>query len=396
MHLMIYGLILALHGKFGIKILTVAAHNDPENIMLNRLNPDFWEGKRVFLTGHTGFKGAWLAYWLIGLGAEVTGYSLAPKTFPALYELLKLDEMMVSVFGDICDSAKLRAEIEKARPEVVLHLAAQPIVSVGYEAPVKTFETNVMGVVYLLEICREMSEKLPILIISSDKCYSNNDEGKAFTIKDALGGHDPYSASKAGTEIVVGAYRSSYFQGPDGPVLSSARAGNVIGGGDWSINRLLPDGVRAFSGGLPLVLRNPRSIRPWQHVVEPLYGYLLLVQAMVSDRGYSQAWNFGPSSRNERSVGQLARYFAKAWGAEAKLALMQGSQNWKEATTLNLDCSETKEKLNWQPVLDFDTTVEWTAKWYRECYSDMSKEGIRMRTKFQIDEYIKLQSEHAD
>jgi CDP-glucose 4,6-dehydratase len=363
--------------------------------MLAGLNPDFWKGKKVFLTGHTGFKGAWLAYWLIGLGAKVTGYALAPSTFPSMYDLLKLDEMMDSVFGDIRDSVKLRAELEKAQPEVVLHLAAQPIVSVGYEAPAETFETNIMGVVHLLDICREMSEKLSILIISSDKCYSNNDEGKAFTINDALGGNDPYSASKAGTEIVVGAYRSSYFLGPNGPVISSARAGNVIGGGDWSVNRLLPDGARAFSAGCPLVLRNPESIRPWQHVIEPLYGYLLLVQAMVSDRSYSQAWNFGPSIQNERSVGQIAQLFAQAWGDDAKIELLQGSQNWKEAMTLNLDCSETNDKLNWRPVLDFETTIEWTANWYKDFYFDMSKEGIRTQTKFQIDEYVKLQSEYA-
>lgn len=361
--------------------------------MLGRLDPDFWYGKRVFLTGHTGFKGAWLAFWLVGMGAKVTGYALAPATSPALYDLLGLDQLMDNVTGDIRNAEKMRAAIERARPEVILHLAAQPIVSVGYEAPVETFETNVMGVVHLLDACRDLQGRVPILIISSDKCYRNNDQGHAFHVDDPLGGHDPYSASKAGTEIVVGAYGSSFFKDADGPVVASARAGNVIGGGDWSVNRLLPDGARAFSAGSPLALRNPLATRPWQHVVEPLYGYLVLVQAMIADRTFGRAWNFGPNDRNHEAVGPLAKLFAAAWGLEAEVKISQNTQNWKEAATLDLDCSETNERLAWKPVLDLQTTVDWTARWYRDTYADMSTEAVRRRTQAQIDDYVRLQAD---
>lgn len=361
--------------------------------MLGRLDPDFWYGKRVFLTGHTGFKGAWLAYWLAGMGAKVTGYALGPTTFPSLYHLLGLDQLVDSVMGNICDPVKLRAALERTRPEVVLHLAAQSIVSDGYRAPAETFETNVMGVVHLLDVCRYLQGNIPILIISSDKCYRNNDEGYAFCVNDPLGGHDPYSASKAGTEIVVGAYGASYFKDAAGPILASARAGNVVGGGDWSVDRLLPDGARAFSAGSALALRNPLATRPWQHVVEPLYGYLVLVQAMISDRNFGRAWNFGPNNRNHEAVGTLAKLFAASWGADAKVEISQNTQNWKEAATLDLDCSETNERLAWRPVLDLQAMVDWTAQWYRDTYTDMSTEAVRLRTQAQIDDYVRLQAD---
>ncbi|MEL7282569.1 MAG: CDP-glucose 4,6-dehydratase [Pseudomonadota bacterium] len=361
--------------------------------MLGRLDPNFWQDKRVFLTGHTGFKGAWLAYWLVGMGAKVTGYALAPATSPALYDLLGLDQLMDSIIGDIRNATDVRAALESARPEVVLHLAAQPIVSVGYEAPVETFETNVMGVVHLLDACRDLNGQVPVLIISSDKCYRNNDDGHAFHVNDPLGGHDPYSASKAGTEIVVGAYGASYFKDADGPILASARAGNVVGGGDWSLNRLLPDGARAFAAGTPLVLRNPLATRPWQHVVEPLYGYLVLVQAMIADRKFARAWNFGPNDRNHEAVGPLAELFATAWGPNAAVQISQNTQNWKEAATLDLDCTETFERLAWKPVLDLQATVDWTAQWYRDTYSDMSTGAVRVRTQAQIDDYVQLQAD---
>ena len=361
--------------------------------MLGRLDPDFWHGKRVFLTGHTGFKGAWLAYWLVGMGAKVTGYALAPTTSPSLYDLLGLDQLIDSVMGDIRNAKKMRAEIERVRPEIVLHLAAQPIVSIGYEAPAETFETNIMGVVHLLDACRHLQGNVPVLIISSDKCYRNNDDGHAFRVDDPLGGHDPYSASKAGTEIVVGAYGTSYFKDAAGPVLASARAGNVVGGGDWSVNRLLPDGARAFSAGSALALRNPLATRPWQHVVEPLYGYLVLVQAMTVDRNFGRAWNFGPNDRNHEAVGPLAKLFAAAWGADAEVEINQNTQNWKEATTLDLDCSETNECLDWMPVLDLQATVDWTAQWYRDTYTDMSMEAVRLRTEAQVNDYVQLQAD---
>lgn len=360
--------------------------------MLGCLDPDFWRGKRVFLTGHTGFKGAWLAYWLIGLGAKVTGYALTPATSPALFELLKLDELVENIFGDIRDAKKLRASIEHVSPEIVLHLAAQPIVSVGYNSPTETFETNVMGVVHLLDACRHLRGQVPILIISSDKCYRNNDEGRAFRVDDPLGGCDPCSASKAGTEIVIGAYGASFFRTAYGPILASARAGNVIGGGDWSVNRLIPDGARAFSMSNPLSLRNPFATRPWQHVLEPLYGYLVLIQAMTVNRDFGRAWNFGPNNRNHEAVGKIAKLFANSWGPDAEVKIAQNSQDWKEAATLDLDCSETNEQLGWKPLLDLQATVEWTAKWYRASYADMSSNAVKRLTQTQINNYVRLQA----
>lgn len=362
---------------------------------MRTIDRSYWKGRRVFLTGHTGFKGAWLAFWLHEMGAEVTGFSLAPETTPSLFELLDLKRLITSVIGDIRDARSLRDAMAKARPDVVLHLAAQPIVSTGYSDPVGTFATNVMGVVNLLEICRERGGDLNVLVISSDKCYRNNDSGRAFHVDDPLGGHDPYSASKAGTEIVVGAYRSSYFKGPDGPALASARAGNVVGGGDWSLNRLLPDGARAFSKGEPLVLRNPLATRPWQHVVEPLYGYLLLVEAMGRDRAFASPWNFGPSDRNHESVGTLAIGFANAWGEDAQIEISTDEQDWKEAATLDIDCRDTQEKLAWVPVLDLGQTVSWTADWYRAAYADPTPDAVRALTKKQIDQYVQLQANRS-
>ena len=363
--------------------------------MSGKLDPEFWNGKRVFLTGHTGFKGSWLTYWLVGMGAQVTGYSLAPTTTPALYDLLGLDMLMNSIIDDIRNPVNLREAMEQARPEVVLHLAAQPIVSAGYKDPAGTFATNVMGVVHLLDVCRDLVGKVPVLIISSDKCYRNNDEGRAFQVNDPLGGNDPYSASKAGTEIVAGSYGASYFTATDGPMLATARAGNVVGGGDRSVNRLLPDGARAFSAGLPLTLRNPLATRPWQHVVEPLYGYLVLVQAMTADRNFARPWNFGPSDRNHQAVGPLAQAFANAWGPTAQIEASQDVQNWKEAATLDLDCSETNERLAWEPLLDLQTTVNWTAQWYRDTYVDNTTEAVRARTQAQIDDYVRLQADRT-
>jgi len=363
--------------------------------MHSHVDPTFWRGKRVFLTGHTGFKGAWLGFWLSEMGAEVTGFSLAPETDPALFELLALDQLVTSVIGDIRDPDALRGAMVAAKPEIVLHLAAQPIVSTGYRDPAGTFATNVMGVVNLLETCREIDDDLAILVISSDKCYRNNDEGRAFRVGDPLGGRDPYSASKAGTEIVVGAYASSFFDTPDGSVLATARAGNVVGGGDWSLDRLLPDGARAFSRGEPLVLRNPLATRPWQHVVEPLYGYLMLVEAMVRDRAFSGPWNFGPSDRNHQAVGTLTELFAEAWGDGARVEISTDKQDWKEAATLALDCTDTNETLGWWPMLDLKSTVGWTANWYRAAYADPSAEAVRALTRAQIESYVRLQSDRS-
>ena len=252
-----------------------------------------------------------------------------------------------------------------------------------------------MGTVNLLDACRDLQGSVAILIISSDKCYQNNDEGRPFRVSDPLGGKDPYSASKAGTEIVVGAYSSSFFSDPHGPVLASARAGNVVGGGDWSKDRLLPDGARAFAAGTPLFLRNPLATRPWQHVIEPLHGYMLLVEALLEDRRFAGPWNFGPLDRNNQSVGEIARAFASAWGGGATVEVSKNNQDWIEAKKLDLDCSKTNEQLGWWPLLDLETTVAWTADWYRNSYSSPSPASVRAITQDQIENYLRFQTSRS-
>ncbi|WP_366140457.1 CDP-glucose 4,6-dehydratase [uncultured Tateyamaria sp.] len=360
-----------------------------------RVTPAFWKGKRVFLTGHTGFKGAWLAHWLISMGAEVTGYARAPNTDPALFDALELSDRLDHHVGDIRDADTFRTILLQSRPNVVLHLAAQPIVSEGYADPTGTFETNVMGVVHLLEACRALENPAQVLVISSDKCYRNDNSGRAFAIDDPLGGHDPYSASKAGTEIVVGAYAASFFA-KGGPVqLASARAGNVVGGGDWSLNRLVPDGARCFSTGVPLVLRNPLATRPWQHVLEPLHGYLSLVEAMALDHSFARPWNFGPVINTHESVGRVAELMVGAWGANARIEITTNAQDWEEAKTLDIDSSVTLDKLRWAPVLDLATTIDWTVAWYRAFYGAPDSAAVRAVTQTQIDDYVALQSRRS-
>lgn len=356
--------------------------------MKGRLDPSFWRDRRVFLTGHTGFKGSWLSCWLNEMGADVTGFALPPDTNPSLFRLLQLDQMISSKIGDIRAPKSLREAMVNAKPEVVFHLAAQPIVSTSFLDPVGTLETNMMGTAHLLEVCRELGGDLIIIVVSSDKCYRNDDSGQAFRVNDPLGGNDPYSASKAGTEIIAAAYSSSFFAAQDGPVLASARAGNVIGGGDWSRDRLLPDAARAFSQGEPLVLRNPDATRPWQHVIEPLMGYLVLAEAVARDRSLSGPWNFGPSGLNNKSVREVACQFAKAWKSTTQIETTSKEQGWKEAVKLELDCSITEEKLSWKPTLSFEETIDWTAEWYRKAYISPNPNVLRNLSLDQIDRYV--------
>ena len=352
------------------------------------ISTKFWRGKRVFITGHTGFKGSWLTFWLLSMGANITGYSLEPNTNPSIFNILGLEKLITHNIGNICNYSSLEKALRKAKPEIILHLAAQPIVSEGYEDPIGTFETNIMGVVNLLEICRHISGINSILIVSSDKCYQNFDTGTSFKISDPLGGDDPYSASKAGTEIIVGSYLKSYFNKKDSPVLASARAGNVVGGGDWSKNRLLPDAARAFSENLPLKLRNPIATRPWQHVIEPLYGYMILIQAMHASHKFSGPWNFGPSDRNHETVGNIAKKFANFWSGNAEVLLSKEQQDWKEAKTLDLDCIETNRLLGWKPVLDLNNTLSLTADWYCKNLNTKSKHAMKQLTLKQINNYV--------
>ncbi len=359
---------------------------------MSRLDPSFWAGRRIFLTGHTGFKGSWLAFWLTRLGAQVTGYSLAPPTRPALFDMLRLDEAMDHHIGNIRDRAALESALLNSAPDLVMHLAAQPIVSLGYREPMETFETNVMGTVHLLEACRRLNRDVPILIVSSDKCYHNDGKGRAFAVGDALGGSDPYSASKAGTEIVTNAYTASYFSGEQRPIVASARAGNVVGGGDWALDRLLPDCARAFADGKPVVLRNPCATRPWQHVLEALFGYLMLVERLPTDRSLARAWNFGPPDNEVFDVGTVAGLFRDAWGDGARIKLAAQEQTWQEAATLVLDCTETRELLDWAPVLDIRDTVTMTAQWYKAAAESSDTTSIRRLTAKQIEDYEERQA----
>lgn len=337
------------------------------------LNPQFWLGRRVLVTGHTGFKGGWLALWLQQLGAVVTGMALAPCSGPNLFELAKVSEGMSSRFVDLRDLPAVVRAVAEAQPEVILHLAAQSLVRESYDAPVETFATNVMGTVHVLEAGRRVPGLRAIVVVSSDKCYENREWPWGYREADSLGGHDPYSGSKGATEIVTASYRHSFFTGVDErrAGVATARAGNVIGGGDFAVDRILPDCVRALAAGRPADVRNPHAVRPWQFVLEPLAGYLALAECLATDgRRYSDAWNFGPREGDSRSVRTLAEPFACALSmhCDRSLALEfpASGDAPHEAMMLRLDIAKALTFLPWQPRLTIDTAVEWTARWYAE------------------------------
>ncbi len=322
-----------------------------------------FSGSRVLVTGHTGFKGAWLSRWLLDLGAELTGYALEPDTTPALFTDLGLAAAMDSRIGDIRDAERVAALIAEVRPDVVLHLAAQPLVRRSYAEPRYTFEVNVLGTVNMLEAVRS-SESCRVLVnVTTDKVYANAETGEAFAEDRPLGGHDPYSASKAGSEIVTASYRDSFFSGPDTAAIATARAGNVIGGGDWAEDRLVPDCARALSAGRPLVVRNPDSVRPWQHVLEPLSGYLHLAASLLGDGALAGPYNFGPDPLAARTVGEVADRFVAAWGEGSWESPDLGAQP-HEAAQLQLDIGKAERVLGWRPVWAFDDTIQRTAVWY--------------------------------
>ena len=313
------------------------------------LNLDFYRGKRVFVTGHTGFKGSWLCRILINAGAEVTGYSLVPPTNPNLFSLADLETHMNSVIGDIRDKEKLMAAFEQAQPEIVLHLAAQPIVRDSYKDPAYTYETNVMGTVNVLECVRQSSTAKSFLNITTDKVYHNNEWIWGYRENEPLDGFDPYSNSKSCSELVTHSYKNSFFA--DGRVaISTARAGNVIGGGDFANDRIIPDCVRAIESGSSISVRNPYSTRPYQHVLEPLGAYLLLAEKLFSDGvAYAEGWNFGPDPASARDVGALADLFCQAWGDGATWENRAEANAPHEANFLKLDCSKLKSTFGWKP-----------------------------------------------
>ena len=332
-----------------------------------RVSPDaaFWGGKRVLVTGHTGFKGSWLTLWLKRLGAEVTGLALVPDTHPSLFTLAVADDGP-SLFVDIRDLAAVRASFKEARPEIVLHLAAQALVRPSYADPVGTYATNVMGTVHVLEAARETPSVRAVVVVTSDKAYENREWPWAYRETEAMGGYDPYSNSKGCAELVVSAYRSSFFSRSD-IRLASARAGNVIGGGDWSVDRLIPDIVRAFERGRSVEIRSPSAIRPWQHVLEPLAGYLTLAERLCGSDGaaFAEAWNFGPADEDCRAVSYVIDQVAKAWGGDARWHLSDKQQP-HEATFLKVDASKARARLGWDRRLQLGDALSWTAEWYRE------------------------------
>lgn len=361
--------------------------------MENLVTPDraFWHGRRVLITGHTGFKGAWLCKLLSASGAQLSGFAQKPPTDPSLYQMADVSKCIDGVEGDVRDYAALRQAIKTRRPEIIFHLAAQSLVRRSYQAPVETYSTNVMGTVNLLEALRELSLACVVVNVTSDKCYENLESSHSYVEDDRLGGHDPYSSSKACAELVTASYRRSFFSGADSarPIvaLASARAGNVIGGGDWAADRLVPDCVRAIMSGASIRIRNPDALRPWQHVLDPLSGYLLLAERLWNEpRALSRAWNFGPDESDTWPVGTLAVKLVEFWGGPVHVELATGPKP-HEAQLLKLDCTLAKEVLDWRPTLDLATALEWTVEWYKRAAEG---EPAAKVTTSQIQRFLKM------
>ena len=328
---------------------------------------DSYRARDVFVTGHTGFKGAWLAEWLTTMGATVTGYALDPPTEPNLFGAIGLGDRVRHVVADVRDRDRLVREVQAAQPSVIFHLAAKALVRRSYEEPRETFETNVMGTVNVLEAARECPSVRAVIIVTSDKCYENLETGRPFRETDPIGGRDPYAASKACAELVTTAYRESFFA--NGAAVASVRAGNVIGGGDWAPDRIIPDSVRALVAGEPIVVRNPDALRPWQHVLEPLSGYLRLGALLLEDRRFDGAWNFGPTEdRSDQAVRWVVDRFIDEWGSGSWTTRAGAEGQPYEAKRLSLDSSKARARLGWAPVWDAQTAVRRTASWYREYY----------------------------
>jgi CDP-glucose 4,6-dehydratase len=324
-----------------------------------------WRGRRVLVTGHTGFKGGWLSIWLASLGAKVAGYALDPPTHPSFFDSARVRDVLEDHRGDIRDAAATRRAVEAFDPEVVFHLAAQPIVKEGYRAPIDTYATNVVGTASVLDACRRAPGVRAIVVVTTDKCYENREWERGYVETDGLGGHDPYSNSKACAELVSDAFRRSYFTGRDPAVgLATARAGNVIGGGDWAADRLVPDLVRAAMAGTEALIRNPRATRPWQHVLEPLAGYLVLAEALLREPGrYAQAWNFGPDAGGDRAVSEVVEMLAARWQGRLRWRL-DTAEHPHEAGKLMLDSTKAHTRLRWKPRLALDDALRLTADWY--------------------------------
>jgi CDP-glucose 4,6-dehydratase len=337
-------------------------------LSLTLVDREFWHGKAVFLTGHTGFKGGWLAAWLADMGARVHGYALFPDTDPSYFGLCGIGRVVQSTIGDICDANALYCAVEAAQPEIVFHLAAQPLVRRSYREPAATFATNIMGAINVLEAVRATLSVRAVVAVTSDKCYEDAEGLSSYRESDPLGGHDPYGASKACAEIVCAAYRRSFFEnGGSHIALATARAGNVIGGGDWSEDRIIPDAVRAFTRGDALLVRNPRAVRPWQHVLNPLSGYLTLAMRLYQEgAAYAGAWNFGPRDEDGVPVSDLVENLVRRWGGSAKWRVAPSTEAPRESSHLRLDSSKARVQLGWFPCLDLAGALDLTVRWYRD------------------------------
>ncbi|HLM59624.1 MAG TPA: CDP-glucose 4,6-dehydratase [Pyrinomonadaceae bacterium] len=350
---------------------------------------EFWNGKRVLITGHTGFKGSWLAFWLKMLGADVCGYALAPETQPNLFENLQLESKIESVAGDVRDSEKFEKKLADFQPQIIFHLAAQSLVRRSYHQPVETYTTNVIGTINVLEAVRQTSFVKSVVVITTDKVYENKEWHWAYRENERLGGFDPYSNSKACAELAVSTYRNSFF-GESETLIATARAGNVIGGGDWSEDRLLPDVFRSLVFGAKLEIRNPHSIRPWQHTLEPLAGYMKLAEKLYEgEKKFAEAWNFGPSDEDSKPVGWVLEEIRQNWNEPVNWEIAEGIQP-HEARLLKLDSAKAKSELNWLPKLSLPEALTLTTEWYRG-FKD--KKDLTELTKNQINYY---QGKNAD
>ncbi len=347
-----------------------------------------YRNRKVLITGHTGFKGAWLSIWLNHLGSSVIGYALKPPTHPSLFELCDLESKVTSIEGDVRDFDHLKSIIQKYKPEIIFHLAAQALVRRSYHDPLETYSTNIMGTVHLLEAVRQIGGVRVVINVTSDKCYENRERIWGYRENDPMGGHDPYSSSKGCSELITRAYTESYFN-PEhyekhGVSVASVRSGNVIGGGDWAEDRLLPDCMKALLENRPIVIRYPDAVRPWQHVLEPLFGYLLLTQVLYqNEASFGEAWNFGPDDENAKPVRWLVERIVEIWGGKACWEIDQSSQ-LHEARMLKLECSKAKEKLGWYPQWDLTTALRVTVDWYK-AYGH--HEDVLTMTIHQIEQY---------
>ena len=345
------------------------------------VNPGAWAGKRVLVTGHTGFKGGWLSLWLQHMGAEVTGLALDPPTDPSFFEQTRLAELVRHEIVDVRDEARTAALIADVQPEIVFHLAAQPLVRYSYDHPVETYATNIMGTVHVLEACRKTDSVRAAICITSDKCYENRETMQPYREDDPIGGHDPYSSSKGAAELVISAYRRSY---PDAPLIASVRAGNVIGGGDWALDRLVPDIVRAMLRGEPVKVRNPASIRPWQHVLEALSGYLLIAERLLEGDGrIATAFNFGPANDDTQPVSWIVDHMLEGWGG-GEWIQPEGAQP-HEATLLRLDCGKARAELGWKPRFRLQDALDKVVEWHKVVANDGDARAISLA---QIDDYM--------